>query len=281
VGEAHRQHGTRACPSCGAPRTGPYCAACGERFLEPEDLRIGHFLLHELPHELLHVDGKLPRTLWSLCTRPGAMAADFVAGRRNPYFGPLRTYLAVYLLVVLAGALFGAHERALPILERAHDIDPTGLLERLIAARGDLQWSSPELRTRLAERARIGGELGTVLIFLGVAVVQSLVLWSTRRRFLEHVVLGLTVASFYLALMLIASPLIALAGAARYDALALYVQQALAITALPIYWWIAIRRFYALRPWPAALAAVLITLGHMLVAVTLNVIFLAALIASA
>ena len=85
------------CPSCGAPKSGPFCANCGERFLGPEDFDLRHFLLH-LPHDVWHVDGKLKRTLRALFVTPGFLPAEYAAGRRVAYIAPLRLYLAVFLV---------------------------------------------------------------------------------------------------------------------------------------------------------------------------------------
>ena len=38
--------GVERCVSCDAPLSGPYCARCGERVLEPEALTLRHFLVY-------------------------------------------------------------------------------------------------------------------------------------------------------------------------------------------------------------------------------------------
>ena len=56
------------CPNCGAMRSGAYCAACGQK-AAPLNPTIADFL-HDLTHELLHVDGKIFRSVRLLLTRP-------------------------------------------------------------------------------------------------------------------------------------------------------------------------------------------------------------------
>jgi hypothetical protein len=68
--------GVERCVSCDAPLSGPYCARCGERALEPEALTLRHFLVHTVAHELLHVDGTLWRTLRLLFVRPGRLSQE-------------------------------------------------------------------------------------------------------------------------------------------------------------------------------------------------------------
>src|SRR5262245_5711056 len=93
--------GPERCVSCGAPLSGPNCAQCGERTLEPEALTLRHFLSHTVAHELLHVDGSLWRTLRLLFTQPAALSLEYVAGRRRPYVNPFR----LLLIAIVAYAL--------------------------------------------------------------------------------------------------------------------------------------------------------------------------------
>jgi Protein of unknown function (DUF3667) len=59
-------------------------------------------LLHDLPHDVWHVDGKLKRTLRALFVRPGFLPAEYTAGRRVAYIAPLRLELAQWLAPTLA-----------------------------------------------------------------------------------------------------------------------------------------------------------------------------------
>ncbi|HEX7708389.1 MAG TPA: DUF3667 domain-containing protein [Thermoanaerobaculia bacterium] len=80
-----------ACANCASELHGPYCSSCGQK---AADLRVGvRDLLHELAHELLHLDGKIVRTMKMLVTRPGGLTEDFLDGRRVRYISPIRLYL--------------------------------------------------------------------------------------------------------------------------------------------------------------------------------------------
>ena len=68
--------GVERCVSCDAPLSGPYCAQCGERVLEPEALTLRHFMVHTVADELLNVDGTLWRTLRLRFVRPGRLSLD-------------------------------------------------------------------------------------------------------------------------------------------------------------------------------------------------------------
>ncbi len=87
------------CANCDAPLTGPYCAQCGERQLDPHHLSFKHFV-HDAIHEFTHLDGPVGTTLRLLFTRPGALAEAYLAGKRTTLIRPLRLYLIVSLAAI-------------------------------------------------------------------------------------------------------------------------------------------------------------------------------------
>jgi hypothetical protein len=269
---------TDECPSCGAPKRGPYCADCGERFLGPADFELHHFLLHDLPHDLWHVDGKLKRTLRALFVRPGFLPAEYTAGRRVAYVAPLRLYLAVFLLHLALVATAPDVTRTLP--DQAARIDPTGLTLDIARARPQVHWSDPDMQERLAERGRWGSEFGTMLIFLGVGGVLQLLFYRQHRRYLEHTVLALSITTWYLLLVSVGEFALMLMRSRLYGASGLELAQWLAPT-LAVYGWFAFRRFYGASRWYATLAAVVLLLSQGLIALFLNIAVIALLLVTA
>ena len=89
-----------ACLNCGAHLHGAYCATCGQR-APHSDLTLREFL-HETTEELTHWDGKVPRTLKTLFTKPGALTLDFLDGRRARWMPPLRVYIICSLAFFLS-----------------------------------------------------------------------------------------------------------------------------------------------------------------------------------
>lgn len=90
-----------ACANCGAQLAGPYCHACGQHEHASHPATLGH-LVHELTHELLHVDGKIWRTTIALFTRPGALTQAYWEGRRVGWIGPFRVFLLAAALHAVA-----------------------------------------------------------------------------------------------------------------------------------------------------------------------------------
>jgi hypothetical protein len=64
--------GVAECANCGEALAGPYCAACGQKVARL-DPTLGEFL-HELVHEIAHVDGKFAASIRLLLTRPGFLS---------------------------------------------------------------------------------------------------------------------------------------------------------------------------------------------------------------
>jgi uncharacterized protein DUF3667 len=91
------------CANCGWPLAGPYCGSCGQK-AAASNPTIAAFL-HELAHELLHVDGKIFQSVRLLVTAPGALTKEQFAGRRARYVSPIRLYLTFSVLYFAVAAL--------------------------------------------------------------------------------------------------------------------------------------------------------------------------------
>jgi hypothetical protein len=80
--------GEVVCRDCGAGLTPAqaYCGTCGQKRI------VGKITLHEIAHDLIHAFVHVDRSVLSLVRqlllRPGAVARDFIEGRRRRYFGP-------------------------------------------------------------------------------------------------------------------------------------------------------------------------------------------------
>jgi hypothetical protein len=267
------------CPSCAEPGRGRYCSACGERFLVDQDFSLRHFFFETLPNEVFDIDGKFLRTLRILLLRPGMLASEYVAGRRKPYVGPLRFYVIAFLLHATLAALLTGHGPSLA--EHIRESDPTQLLARLAASRPGINWNDPELRASLSERGRWFAEIGTMLIFLVIAALQKLVFLRSGRRYLEHVALSLNIVSFYIVVLLLAEVGIGIFGRSHFADYDIDAQQWAGATLLPVYWFLAIRRFYGLRALPSLFGTLIMWVGQVLVAFCLNILVLALLIETA
>ena len=101
--------GTR-CANCGALLQGYYCHVCGQS-ADTHKRSILH-LAWEGIEGLLHLDGRLVRTVPDLFFRPGRLARDYMEGRVARHVPPFRTFLVALLLFIFA-AEHAAHEATL------------------------------------------------------------------------------------------------------------------------------------------------------------------------
>jgi len=91
------------CANCGSALSGRYCAACGQK-AAASNPTIADFL-HELSHELLHVDGKIVQSMRLLLTAPGRLTKEQFEGRRVRYVSPIRLYLTFSVLYFAVAAI--------------------------------------------------------------------------------------------------------------------------------------------------------------------------------
>jgi hypothetical protein len=138
-----------------------------------------------------------------------------------------------------------------------------------MASRGSIDWSSSQPQDHFLERAHWISRALTLLVFLGVAGIQSLLLLRLRRHYLEHLSLALNVSAFYLLLCVAGDVVAALFWHQEMQQAAYQIGSVLCLS---------VRRFYR-TGWPAAVAvAVLLTIGTALLATVLQVGMLAVII---
>lgn len=201
------------CVSCDEPLSGPYCARCGERVLEPEALTLRHFLVHTVAHELLNVDGTLWRTLRLLFVRPGRLSLEYAAGRRRPYVNPFRLLLiaiVAHALMTASGLVVfwniggmtvsmapAAIHRNRSVETTIEQVDRYGLLRPQFAAKKE-RLTSNESRERFHDRlAAFAQPVSFTNVFL-LAVTLHLGFRWRRHRFLEHTAFSMHFLSFVL-----------------------------------------------------------------------------------
>ena len=79
-----------ACLNCGATLVGTHCHHCGQE--AHLHRTIGGFL-HDLMHGILHLDGKIWRTLPMLVLKPGHLTREYIDGKRRSHVSPMSLFL--------------------------------------------------------------------------------------------------------------------------------------------------------------------------------------------
>ncbi len=87
-------HAVGHCLNCRQRLAGPHCHRCGQPASTPARIT-GHYLLHDIPHSVWHVDHGVIYTVREMLLRPGITIQRYLAGERQPFFRPLSLLLLV------------------------------------------------------------------------------------------------------------------------------------------------------------------------------------------
>ena len=252
-----------ACAACGAGAVGPYCHACGERRLRPEDESLGAFL-REQAHEVTSADGRMWRSLKALFV-PGKLTEEYFAGRRGLYLRPVRLFLVANVVLFFALSFLQQNPLMGELAQQREFIGERGgaaVQERVEAWGGEMAVFEPlfNQRARTLAGTLVGLFIPGIALLLAVVFGRS----SAARHltFAAHVVCALI--GVYL--FSVAVAFAALLGAAVFGALGSvlepWLNRPLAVVVLgSISWYLArgARRVYGVHParaWIGAVAVV-------------------------
>ncbi|WP_243317011.1 DUF3667 domain-containing protein [Geothrix paludis] len=88
------------CLNCEAELLGVFCHRCGQK---AQNRRLPlKALLHDVMHDLWHLDHKVLESLWLLVRRPGFLAQEYLQGRRVRYMPPFRLYVLTSFALFMA-----------------------------------------------------------------------------------------------------------------------------------------------------------------------------------
>ncbi len=96
----HPTHGLVACQNCAHEFEGNFCNQCGQT--SHTHAIDWHYLWHEIPHSVWHVDRGILFSLRELCTRPGYTIRDFIQGKRVNHYRPLALLLFLGAIITFA-----------------------------------------------------------------------------------------------------------------------------------------------------------------------------------
>ncbi|UAB78221.1 DUF3667 domain-containing protein [Erythrobacter sp. SCSIO 43205] len=152
---AHKPHGPDTCLNCGAHAPDTFCPNCGQKTHVHRSLAaIGH----DLMHGVLHLDGKLWRTLPLLTFKPGKLTRRYIDGERAKFVSPMAMFLfsifamfAVFQMVGLTTPTDVNVPDPAQIVREQGEAEATRLRERIA-----------ELPENSQERERLTEELTTI-----------------------------------------------------------------------------------------------------------------------
>ena len=87
------------CQNCGHDFTGNYCPYCSQKAGE------GQISWHSVRQSFMDIWGlgshSLPRSVWHLLVRPGYLIGDYISGKRQVSFPPVKMLFFVAVIIVL------------------------------------------------------------------------------------------------------------------------------------------------------------------------------------
>jgi hypothetical protein len=175
---------SETCYNCGVPLAGPFCSACGQK-AAPLNPTL-HDLAHDVTHEMLHVDGRIFRSVRTLLAAPGVLTREHFAGRKARWISPIRLYL-VFSVIYFGLASIEGRSSAVKISFTGPDQETVEELRRLgFASEQELQQAVADAQTRWTPRVMF------VLVPLFAWIVQ-VVCRRTRRNYPQHLYFALHV----------------------------------------------------------------------------------------
>lgn len=157
------------CKNCATSYNGHYCPQCGQSS-HTEKITL-HYLLHDIPHSVFHIDKGFFYTLKWMFKNPGLAIKEFLAGKRVKHFRPVAYVILMSTICTLLAS--SVHSLTTNIF---HKNNPGYTLSKLSF------WS----------------KYISVFIFMMIPLL-SLVTWITFRKkgynFWEHVIGNIFIAA--------------------------------------------------------------------------------------
>jgi hypothetical protein len=159
------QESVETCANCGAPVTGRFCGACGQR-LGHQVHSLSEFL-GEAAEVITHADSRVWRTFVPLLFRPGFLTQQYLAGRRASYLPPFRLYIVlsvVFFLIVSFAAHRTGNTPEHPAKAHVVVVDPVTALQKELDATTDPEEQEvirQQIVTVTAMKAKLASVSGT------------------------------------------------------------------------------------------------------------------------
>lgn len=246
------------CTNCGFEKIDVYCARCGERQPDHHDYAVSHFLHHAF-HELVHLDSKLITTLKLLITKPGLLTTEYFAGRKNRYIAPLRIFLTLFALHLIAYTAYKpvAMYSMEGLSRAAGDSKPVDLLVNKVARKKNL--TADVARDRINDKMHKSMSLLQLFNIVLLAIVLKVLFW--RHYFVEHLVFSAHYLSFTYLFSLVWWPLYLVWGLRAVQKPGVVIS----ISVMVWYTFVALRLCYGQSKGRTAWKTVVVWLGYYMV----------------
>jgi hypothetical protein len=251
---------TATCPNCATLLQGRYCHGCGQKRIEPDELRIGWFMA-QLVKALTMADGRFLGSIGRLLFLPGTLERDWLAGKRKRHLAPLSLFLIANLVYFFHPPLTDLN---LSLAEQVEQQPYSAMAERMVAAR--LESRDQDFETYAAHYQAEATAIAKLLVILHaplLALMLMLLHWRRRLFFVDHLAVSLHFWAFLLFMVMLVPWALALlmriAGIGSHG-----LMQATLMTLVSIYAWQQLRVAYVQPAWMALAKLPVFILGFIL-----------------
>lgn len=254
---------TSRCVACGADLSGQYCSACGEQ-AGHHDYSLKHFA-EEALETFAHVDGRVFSSFLSLVTRPGLLAANFLAGRRRWQIGPLQLFVTCNVIYFLMQPLTAFAPFTSTLEMQTKERPWSAMASRMVAARLEARHITLDAyASRFDDTAHLQGK-SLVILMVPMFALGTWALYGRSRRFYaEHLVIAFYIVAFLMLWMGISTLALTppVLYAVRHHWSDSFIETTTStLIALPfaVYLFASGRRLVQESPWQTALKTLLLT----------------------
>ncbi|HEX4668305.1 MAG TPA: DUF3667 domain-containing protein [Chthoniobacterales bacterium] len=256
------------CANCGAPLTAKYCAACGERRLERDHLKLSNFAAAAVEEITDLEHSKLLRTLQALFLQPGLLTNEYLRGRRQSFIGPVKVYLTIFALSFLIYSIY--QPTAVYDVQTFLNQDSNGNWQTVLSAvEKKVHLPQNAVIAEVNTRWRSYVTLTQGLYPLGLAVLLQIIYLRSRRYFVEHLIFSLHFNSVAFGVFVLLWPVYAIVGL-RFT-LAYSIVSTVSLL-LPLVWLlIAVRRVYGQSWSMTTLKSITVAIGYLIMSALVSV----------
>ncbi len=140
------------CLNCETSYKGNFCHHCGQKKINEEELKVRNIFLRAV-HEISDIDSKLFTTVKYLFLKPGFLTEEYIKGRKDSYYSPIKLFILASLSYFLIYSFFPM-DSALT-LDRLKLYDFSGHLTRTTdALRMALLWDKAKFDHEFSAKVR-------------------------------------------------------------------------------------------------------------------------------
>ena len=251
------------CLNCSTPLTGKFCHVCGQKKIEDKERKLTYFI-YQFFGAAFFLENNFIKNVWYLLIKPGFLAAEYVEGRRKKYMAPFSLFLLINLFYFIVVPLTDLN---LSLKEQLFQPQHKFFAKKMIENR--LKKRDVSLEEYGLEYNDQSTSLSKTLIILHAPFLAFALMglfWKKKIYFTDHLIFSLYFIGFILLISILSFLLFRLLiniGLMEIQ-MTFTVSGFLFITAIPLYLFLALKKFYRQDWWILVLKTPLCLIGFII-----------------